>query len=167
MKEPGKKPSHEGTPAEAVAKPFIHNTIEFQYQKSRFFRVIHADGAFGGVSAGLQIHMALFNQRRPIPKKMVYELLPGGSLGQELKRESEPGMIREVEVDVVLTADTAKALITWLAEKVNDIEKSNLLAIQLANRGDDEVVIHSHGFAEVLGVQPQRLRCWAPVEPHG
>lgn len=43
--------------------------IRFNYIKSAQFRVIHADGAIGGVTPNGFIHMALFNERAAIPRE--------------------------------------------------------------------------------------------------
>jgi hypothetical protein len=42
--------------------------LPFHFRKSSLFRVIHADGAYGGISPNGNIHFALYNERFPIPK---------------------------------------------------------------------------------------------------
>jgi hypothetical protein len=98
--------------------------IEFDLIKSSLFRVIHADGAIGGASPQGNIHMALYNERRAIPTKIVHAV-EDSKLGPEItsKRQGRSGMVREVEVDVVLGLEEARALQTWLADKISQIEK--------------------------------------------
>ena len=74
--------------------------IAFDYIKSNFFRVIHADGAFGGLAPNGNIHMALFSERQAIPTKVVYSV-EGTGIGPEIsdKREEREALVREVEVD--------------------------------------------------------------------
>lgn len=97
--------------------------IEFDLIKSNWFRVIHADGAIGGVSPQANIHMALYSERRAIPTKIVHAL-EKTQLGAEIKskRQGRAGMVREVEVDVVLGLEQAKALHLWLGDKIREIE---------------------------------------------
>ena len=58
--------------------------LEFDFEKSNFFRVIHVDGVFGGISPGSNLlHMAIYNERQPLPKK-VFHKLDKGVLGQEI-----------------------------------------------------------------------------------
>ena len=45
----------------------IPSEVEFDFIKSNFFRVIKADGAFGGVAPNGAIHMQIFSERQPIP----------------------------------------------------------------------------------------------------
>ena len=103
--------------------------VTFDYIKSNFFRVIHADGAFGGLAPNGNIHMALYNERQAIPKQMAYTL-DGVRLGPEIKekRQGREGLVREVEVDVILSLEQARSLGTWLTDKVEALEDlGNLL----------------------------------------
>jgi hypothetical protein len=44
----------------------VEGEIEFYFEKSHLFRVIHVDGAIGAISPGNRlIHMAVFNERAP------------------------------------------------------------------------------------------------------
>lgn len=107
-------------------QPPIPSTIDFHYIKSNYFRVIHADGAWGGVAPGSAIHLCFWSQRPPIPTKMVHAVSSDGTLGDEIKdnRETREGLVREIEADVVMDLPTARELINWLKEKVEQVEKS-------------------------------------------
>lgn len=99
--------------------------IKFNYIKSQFFRVIHVDGIYGGVNTNLDIHVAVFNERSPIPKESIYRVKEDGSLGDEIleKRISRDGIIREVESDLIMDLSTAQALVKWLQEKIELTKK--------------------------------------------
>jgi hypothetical protein len=100
--------------------------IEFYFEKSHFFRVVHVDGVVGGLSPDNRlIHMSVFSERAPVPKKTVHSIIDG-VLGREIleRREGKPGAFREVEVDLVLSLDTAVALRTWLDDKIGDIRQA-------------------------------------------
>ena len=97
-----------------VTKP---TRVAFDYIKSASFRVIHADGAIGGVTPGGYIHMALYNERRALPIRIVFAAAERG-LGEEISREEPDSFERELEVDVFLDLDTAQALRNWLSEKI-------------------------------------------------
>jgi hypothetical protein len=104
--------------------PKVPSEIEFDLIKSNLFRVIHADGAIGGVSPQGYVHMALYNERRAIPTKIVHAL-DGSKLGSEIqsKREGRRGMVREIEADIVLGIEEARALQMWLTNQISQIEK--------------------------------------------
>ena len=103
----------------------IHNKLRIEYQKSQSFRVIHADGAYGGTSPRLQLFIAFYNERFPIPKVLTYETsATGAPLGEiTAERESKEGIIREVEVGVTLDITAAKSFLAWLTEQVAELEK--------------------------------------------
>ena len=92
---------------------------------------MHADGIFGGLTPNGLIHMDVWNQRFPIPKQSVHAVTPDGKLGEELrdKRTTRDAIaVREVEVGIVLDANVARELISWLEEKLNALDqaKNNL-----------------------------------------
>src|SRR5262245_651851 len=105
-------------------KPRIPKTIAYDFIKSNFFRVIHADGAFGGLSPNGYVHMQLYNERRAIPKTMVHAI-EGGELGGKLvaKRKERKALVREVEVDVVMNIAQAEALRAWLEDKIETYKR--------------------------------------------
>lgn len=109
--------------AKASKPPKVPKEIEFDYIKSNFFRVVRADGAFGGLSPNGAIHMGIYSERQPIPKKVVHAVQEG-KLGPELleKRDVRKSIIREMEVDVVLDITQAIGLRQWLDEKIQQYQ---------------------------------------------
>lgn len=104
--------------------PRLTGELEFHFEKSSLFRVIHVDGAIGSVSPSAQtLHMAVFSERAPFPKTVVQEV-DRGILGREMldKRVSRNGVFREVEVDLVMTLEAAVALRSWLDDRINEME---------------------------------------------
>lgn len=106
-------------------KTAVPRQIEFNFIKSNFFRVVRADGAFGGLAPNGAIHMGIYSERSPIPKRIFHDVGPGGELGPELteKREGRGAVVREMEVDVVLEIAQAMALRQWLDERIHQYEK--------------------------------------------
>lgn len=67
---------------EAIAQS--HNLIQpqqvaFDYIKSNFFRVVHADGVTGGGTPNGSIHLAFFSERGPIPQREVRSINADGT----------------------------------------------------------------------------------------
>lgn len=96
----------------------VKGPLRFHFIKSNYFRVIHADGVFGGPSASGNLHISFFNERLPLPVSIEHEISNVGALGAEISRESKDGVVREVEADVVMSLDAAMALHRWLGEKL-------------------------------------------------
>ena len=96
--------------------------IQFRYMKSHLFRVIHADGAWGGISPRGNIHMSLYNERGALPDTSKLVIDPNGRVIKPEEAQSSGDIIREVECDVVFDLGTAISLRRWLDEKIKDVQ---------------------------------------------
>lgn len=98
-----------------------HTEIAVSYIKSNFFRVIHADGAWGGVSPFGDIHIAFYSERAAIPDTSKVRLSNAtGQLSEEYSATSE--LVREVESDVVVDLATAIRIRAWLDDKIKGVQ---------------------------------------------
>jgi hypothetical protein len=116
----------------ATAKP---TEVQFEFLKSNFFRVIHVDGAFGGLSPnGRTIHLAVFSERRAIPTRTVHPIGDGGKLGNEARdrREGSKGFVRELEADLTMDLATAISVQRWLVGKIEEMAKANDVTVDLS-----------------------------------
>jgi hypothetical protein len=96
--------------------------ISFDYIKSSQFRVIRVDGAHGGITPkGHVIQMAFFSERQPIPKRETYKL-EKGRLSKLIAKEERNAIIREVEVEALIDIETAKTIVKWLEDKIQQAE---------------------------------------------
>ena len=102
----------------------VPSTIRFDYIKSNFFRVIYTDGIIGGLTPRGAIHIDVWSQRMPIPRGVVHEIGPDGTLGAEIvgERDVRNAIVREVEVGIVLDLEMAKSVIKWLQDQVKQLE---------------------------------------------
>ncbi|OFW02608.1 MAG: hypothetical protein A3H94_08330 [Acidobacteria bacterium RIFCSPLOWO2_02_FULL_60_20] len=93
----------------------------FYYIKSNHFRVVCAEGAHGGITPHGSIFAAFYNQRGPIPQITTHQINADGTLGDEIRdaRVGKEGVIREVEVGVIMDLQTAERFYQWLGEKIN------------------------------------------------
>lgn len=105
--------------------PTDKTKIKFHYIKSNSFRVVHVDGVFGGLSPTGEISASLFSQRPPIPQLTVQTLKSENELGDEIvaERVSKDGIVREMEVSLVLSPQVAEAFAKWLMERVEQHKK--------------------------------------------
>jgi hypothetical protein len=119
-------------------------TIDFHYQKGNEFRVLHVDGVYGGLSPDGYINMSVYNQRRPIPQKVVHEI-DDQELGDEREeeRESKEGVVREVEANIVMDVNTAIALRNWIDEKLEEALDAGLIELD-DQPVDQEVEANDH-----------------------
>ena len=98
-------------------------TVEFHYIKSNGFRVVHADGAWGGPTPRGNIAVTFYSERVPLPQLLVHELNSSGQLGKEVSRETKKGYVREAEVQVMMDLRVAEGLVEWLQNKISTVQK--------------------------------------------
>jgi hypothetical protein len=107
--------------------PRLSGEMKFYFEKSNFFRVIHVDGAFGGLAptaAGIQ--MSIYSERSPIPKEVVHQVSDGAA-GPEIldRRVVRDGVFREVEGTLHMSLDVAKSIRDWLSWKIDGLTLIN------------------------------------------
>lgn len=118
---PANSESKSGQHEERTERP---KQLTFHFIKSNAFRVLHIDGAFGGVGPTADsIHMAIFSHRQPIPVQVAYAINEDGKLGDEIDRVVREGLVREVEADLVMSVDTAATIRDWLDERIEQVKK--------------------------------------------
>jgi hypothetical protein len=104
----------------AAIKERIRGT-RVNYIKSALFRVIHVDGAYGGVTPRGYIHASIYNERRPIPRVTKLEIDDATDRVTEANVRSKSGLAREVEADLIFDDRAAEEFATWLMTKVNEV----------------------------------------------
>ncbi|MCH8150799.1 MAG: hypothetical protein IH830_00315 [Planctomycetes bacterium] len=114
-----------GPPAEEKAPP---TEIAFHYEKGNYFRVIHVDGGHGGLSPdGQSLVLSVYTERRPIPKKEVFDLDENGALIQPPKDKDErTGIFREVEATLIMNPTTASAIRIWLTKYLDQQKEASV-----------------------------------------
>ena len=107
-------------PAQSNAEQTTPDRISFDYIKSNLFRVVHMDGAIGGGTPNGYVHMSIFSERPPIPKRVVYHIEAGSRMGAEIleERDVRDAVVRELELDCIMSVETAEALHNWLAQTI-------------------------------------------------
>lgn len=96
--------------------------------KSNFYRVVHADGIYGGgTPTPSNIMMTFYSHRVPFPEKAVND-----AKGNEIvsKRDAKFGIEQEYEVSVVVSLEMAKTMLIWL----NNTIKNTEILLQLRNQ---------------------------------
>lgn len=99
----------------------LPSTVDMHYIKGVDYRSVHVDGVFGGITNKGFLHISFFAERMPIPKQVTYKINSDGSLGDEIfeKRKSKEGVIRQLEIDLMMNEETAKDLRVWIDEKLD------------------------------------------------
>lgn len=110
----------------------LPESITFHYLKAQNFKTIHADGVIGNITPTGYIHMAVYSERPAIPTEMIQKVNPDGTLGEVIPEKTivRDGIVREMDVDVLMSVTVAKNIKSWLEDRIKDIETRNSLLQQ-------------------------------------
>jgi hypothetical protein len=97
-------------------------TVTFHYLKGQDFRVVHVDGGVGGITPQGLIHLAVYAERAAIPQLLVHDVDAAGNLGEIKETVSKPGVVRELQVDLIFTRPVAEGIYKWLGEKLREYD---------------------------------------------
>ena len=105
--------------------PEVQIQLPIHFIKSTQFRVIHANGVWFGGDMQQNLHLTFFNERNPIPRKLILNVNSKGIiLGEDIiKRDTKEGVVREMEIDVVLSLQAAMELHKSLGENLKAFQK--------------------------------------------
>lgn len=97
--------------------------IVVEYKESPDYRVIPANGAWGGLTPRGQVMMALYVEHANTPRSVTHDVQEG-KLGPEISRETSSGtFIRQLQVGIMMDPDTAESVAKWLLGKVEEYNK--------------------------------------------
>lgn len=98
-------------------------SVTFHYLKAPDFRTIHVDGVIGGGTPQGSMHMSFWAQRPAIPREVVFEIeVDGKKLGKEQHRVGREGIVRELQIDAMLSIAAAKEIRDWLTQNIERVE---------------------------------------------
>ena len=99
--------------------------VAFDYIKSQYFRVVHADGVIGGPTPQGFLHITFYSERPPLPRRVVHQVTSEGVLGAPIpgKMVVRDALIREMDIDVIMKLEIAELLHHWLGERIAEIKK--------------------------------------------
>jgi hypothetical protein len=88
-------------------KKQIHEFVKFHHKKSGFFRVVHADGAWGGANLGGLVHLTFYSEHPAIPTSVTFPVDKNGVMIDTPTEENNDGWHREMEISVAMTLPAA------------------------------------------------------------
>lgn len=101
----------------------ISQSVSFEYEKARGFRVIHVDGAHGGIAPnGNGLAVSFYSERRPIPQREVFQISNQGVIPQSHETRN-CDIMREVEICAIMNIAVAKSLHEWLGSKIAEYDE--------------------------------------------
>lgn len=100
----------------------IGTTIAAEFRRTALTRVVHVDGAWGGLTPSGHVLMALYSERSEMPESTLYDVGSDGSASQLDAPKTIGGITRDIEIEAIMSVLVAKSLVTWLENKIADAE---------------------------------------------
>jgi len=98
-------------------------SVRFFYIKGQHFRVVHMDGLIGGLTPRGMLHVSTYSERPAIPQTTEHDIGENGQLSGAIHQEGKVGIVRELDVDIIMSRTTAVELRDWLTDRIADIDK--------------------------------------------
>ena len=98
--------------------------ITFHYIKANDFKTAFATGIFGGITVNGKLNIDFYTERIAIPDSQTIEVINRTTLGEPIidKTVSKKGVIREVQVGVLMDIEAAKLLAKWINETLEKLQ---------------------------------------------
>lgn len=109
-----------------MKKTQLPNKIRYEYQEEKNLSMQYAHGVWGGINPQGEIEINFYAEQDKIPLHSERYLRQDGTFGAEMTYlEDDMRVIqRKINAKVLLSAQTAKAFLNWLTEKVELLENS-------------------------------------------
>ena len=105
-------------------KPRIGEEVSFKYTYAEQFKVLYANGVWGGPNAHGDIVMNFFIERQKPPEETTHIILPEGKLDEKSRTPKKDLLIREFQTSVILNLSIAKSVREWLNDKIEVLENA-------------------------------------------
>lgn len=110
----------------------LDKTITYHYIKGTQFRVAHVDGFWGGGAPSGNVSITTFSERQAIPERVVHSVLEKKTdatsavlhVGPELARQGKDGVVRELDISLIMSFQTAQKLHEFLGKTLETMQQS-------------------------------------------
>lgn len=104
--------------------PKYPNKIKYEYVGANEKRAELIHGVWGGINAHGEIELNFYTESDKLPEKSEQLVYPDGHVGPEIAAMDEETrtVVRHINNRVIITYQTARALMEWLDEKVQALE---------------------------------------------
>ncbi|MCE7072017.1 hypothetical protein LZG74_17000 [Dyadobacter sp. CY327] len=96
--------------------------IEAHFIKSADFKTVQITGVWGGVMGNGMLNVNLFTERVPIPQKIIFDIDPVTQVAREKHKDGKTGIVREVQMGVLMDYPTAKSFYEFFGNWIKEQE---------------------------------------------
>lgn len=95
--------------------------VTFRMFKDKDYKILHVDGAFGGITGGSLITCDLYAEKILTPEETTIEINEAGQIIRETNTPANPPVDRIVQIGLVMTPAAARALGEWLIRNATEV----------------------------------------------
>ena len=99
--------------------------VKFRFEFDPGYRLIGANGIWGGVTPRGDLRLDFFVESQGIPDHVTHLITSDNRLGPELNRVQQDGIIRRIQVGVLLSLDQADSIADFIKQKIADRRRSS------------------------------------------
>jgi len=103
--------------------PGAPTELSVSYIKSSQFRVVSAQGAYGGFAPRGHFALTVFSERSAIPQETILQVDPITKTGTETVTKTRAGIVRELEVCLMLDKQSLIELHRWIGQHLDALKK--------------------------------------------
>ena len=97
-------------------------TLDFVATRSPYFRVVRANGIWGGPTPAGDLSIIVYSERVAFPTKVTYPFTEEGTLENVPTTDEVVHIHREIEVEAILNSSEARKLYEWLGVKLEEMQ---------------------------------------------
>jgi len=101
-------------------------TVKFVHKFTDDYRIIPANGAWGGVSPRGDLLMHFFVEHTKVPREEIQVVKEDGSLDSSRKKTKEVEIIRTMQIGVNMNIEQVTHLANWILENVERYKRGKM-----------------------------------------
>lgn len=116
-----------------IDKAQLPGKIRYEYQDDNNIPLQYAHGVWGGINPQGEIEINFYVEQDKIPRISERYLKPDGSFGPEITSAEDGTRVvnRKIQAKILVNHHTAKALLGWLAEKIENLEAEEMRSFEM------------------------------------
>jgi hypothetical protein len=112
-------------------------TIRFVYKRAPDYRLLPANGGFGGLTTSGAISIDFYVERQAMPAEEIIRVREDSAVQRDIIPDVAEKIIdREVLVGFLLTSSSAKAIGQWLIEQADKAERLQSTGLEIDEKAD-------------------------------
>ncbi|MEW6127721.1 MAG: hypothetical protein AB1757_11845 [Acidobacteriota bacterium] len=98
--------------------------VEFVFEYDPNYRLVPANGAWGGITPRGDIRIDFFVESQAIPHRVVNKIdIKANAIGEEIKRVPEKHFVRQIQVSILMNPSAFESLGEWIQDRLEQLKE--------------------------------------------